>query len=158
MAKGLTGGEIAPVRRTGRSGKSRWSRRCADCRRRWTELAGPCEQAGKIVGSEEFGLVARSTCDGGQPKSGDGDLAAPGRQGLDPCLKKLHGSAGTLSRGSGEAKGLWKWLAAMAGVWVARAGGAELAGVKDEVKTAGVSVEWSVTCLGVVLKVAGELG
>jgi hypothetical protein len=49
-------------------------------------------------------LVARSTCSGGQPKSGDGDLVVPVRQGLDPCLEKLHGSTGKLSRGSGEAR------------------------------------------------------
>jgi hypothetical protein len=49
-------------------------------------------------------LVARSTCGGGRPKSSDGDLAVPVRQGLDPCLEKLHGSTGTLSRGSGEAR------------------------------------------------------
>jgi hypothetical protein len=74
-------------------------------------------------------LVARSTCGGGRPKSGDGDLAVPVRQGLDPCFEKLHGSTGILSRGSGEARGLWKWLAVMAGAQVARACGAELAGV-----------------------------
>jgi hypothetical protein len=103
-------------------------------------------------------LVARSTCDVGRPKSGDGDLAVPVRQGLDPCLEKLHGSTGTLSRGSGEARGLWKWLATMVGALVARAGDAELAGAKDEVGTAGVSVEWSVARPRVVFKGAGELG
>jgi hypothetical protein len=51
-------------------------------------------------------LVARSTCGGGRPKSIDGDLVVPVRQGLDPCLEKLHGSTRTLSRGSGEARGL----------------------------------------------------
>ena len=51
-------------------------------------------------------LVARSTCGGGRPKSSDGDLAVPVRQGLDPCLEKLHDSTRTLSRGSGEARGL----------------------------------------------------
>jgi hypothetical protein len=45
-------------------------------------------------------LVARSMCGGGRPKSSDGDLAVPVRQGLDPCLEKLHDSTGTLSRGS----------------------------------------------------------
>jgi hypothetical protein len=52
-------------------------------------------------------------------------------------LEKLHGSTGTLSRGSGEARGLWKWLAAMASARVAWTGGAELAGAKDGVGTAG---------------------
>jgi hypothetical protein len=103
-------------------------------------------------------LVARSTCGGGWPKSGDGDLVVPVRQGLDPCLEKLHGSTGTLFRGSGEARGLWKWLAAMAGARVARAGGAELAGAKDGVGTVGVSVEWGVARPGVVVKGVGELG
>jgi hypothetical protein len=83
-------------------------------------------------------LVARSTCGGERPKSGDGDLAVTVRQGLDPSLEKLHDSTGTLSRGSGEARGLWKWLAAMAGARVARAGGAELTGAKDGIRTAGV--------------------
>jgi hypothetical protein len=86
-------------------------------------------------------LVARSTCGGGRPKSGNGDLAAPVRQGLDPSLKKLHGSTGKLSRGSGEARCLWEWLAAMAGVLVAWAGGAELARAKNWVGTVRASVE-----------------
>jgi hypothetical protein len=51
-------------------------------------------------------LVAWSRCGGGRPKSGEGDLAVPVRQGLDPCLEKLHDSTRTLSRGSGEARGL----------------------------------------------------
>jgi hypothetical protein len=76
-------------------------------------------------------LVARSTRGGGRPKSGDGDLTVPVRQGLDPCLEKLHGSTGKLSRGSSEARCLWEWLAVMAGVWVARSGDAELAGAKN---------------------------
>jgi hypothetical protein len=65
-------------------------------------------------------LETRSTCGGGRPKSGDGDLAVPVRQGLDPCLEKLHGSMGTLSRGSSEARGLWKWLSVMAGAQAAQ--------------------------------------
>jgi hypothetical protein len=51
-------------------------------------------------------LIARSTSDGGRPKSGDGDLAVSVRQGLNPCLEKLHGFSGKLSRGLGEARGL----------------------------------------------------
>jgi hypothetical protein len=51
-------------------------------------------------------LIARSTCGGGRLKSGDGDLTVPVGQGLDPCLEKLHGSSGKLSRGSGDARGL----------------------------------------------------
>jgi hypothetical protein len=78
-------------------------------------------------------LIARSTCDGGRPKSGDGELAVSVRQGLDPCLEKLHGFSRKLSRGSGEARGLWKWLAMVAGARVARAGGTELARAKDRV-------------------------
>jgi hypothetical protein len=51
-------------------------------------------------------LIARSTCGGERPKFGDSDLAVPVRQGLNPCLEKLHGFSGKLSRGSGEARGL----------------------------------------------------
>jgi hypothetical protein len=85
--------------------------------------------------------IARSTRGGGRPKSGDDDLAVPVRQRFDPCLEKLHGSSGKLSKGSIEAKGLWKRLAAVAGAWVARAGGAELAGAKDCVWPAKVGAE-----------------
>jgi hypothetical protein len=56
-------------------------------------------------------------------------------------LEKLHGSSGKLSRGSGEARGLWKWLAVVADARVARAGGAELTGANDGVWSARVSVE-----------------
>jgi hypothetical protein len=85
--------------------------------------------------------IARPTRGGGRPKSGDGDLFVPVRQGFDPCLEKLHGSSGKLSKGSIEAKGLWKWLAAVAGAQVARAGGTELAGAKDGVWPVKVSAE-----------------
>jgi hypothetical protein len=59
------------------------------------------------------------------------------RQGLNPCLEKLHGFSGKLSRGSSEARGLWKWLVAVAGARLARAGSVELAGAKDRVWSAG---------------------
>jgi hypothetical protein len=85
--------------------------------------------------------IARSTRGGGRPKSGDDDLAVPVRQGFDHCLEKLHGSSGKLSKGSVEAEGLWKWLAAVAGARVARAGGAKLAGAKGGVWPAKVSAE-----------------
>ena len=85
--------------------------------------------------------IARSTRGGGRSKSDDDDLAVPVRQGFDPCLEKLHGSSGKLSKGSVEAEGLWKWLATVAGARVARAGGAELAGAKDGVWPAKVSTE-----------------
>jgi hypothetical protein len=42
--------------------------------------------------------IARPTRGGGRPKSGDGDLAVLVRQGFDPCLEKLHGSSGKLSK------------------------------------------------------------
>jgi hypothetical protein len=86
-------------------------------------------------------LIARSMCSCGRPKSDDGDLTVPVGQGLDPCLEKLHGSSGKLSRGSGEARGLWKWLAVVADAQVARAGGAELTGANDGVWSARVCVE-----------------
>jgi hypothetical protein len=85
--------------------------------------------------------IARSTRGGWRPKSGDDDLAVPVRQGFDPCLEKLHGSSGKLSKGLVEAEGLCKWLATVAGARVARAGGAELAGAKVGVWPAKVSAE-----------------
>jgi hypothetical protein len=50
-------------------------------------------------------------------------------------------SSGKLSKGSVEAKGLWKWLAAVAGARVARASGVELAGAKGGAWPAKVSAE-----------------
>jgi hypothetical protein len=50
--------------------------------------------------------IARSTRGGGRPKSGDGDLAVPVRQGFDPCLEKLHISSEKMSKSSVEAEGL----------------------------------------------------
>jgi hypothetical protein len=85
--------------------------------------------------------IAQPTRGDGRPKSGDGDLAIPVRQGFNPCLEKLHDSSRKLSKGSVEAEGLWKWLAAMAGARVARAGGVELAGAKDGVWSSKVSAE-----------------
>ena len=122
-------------------------------------MVGPRAQAGKLVSDEDSGLttagklspvsrgasrevvgasnwkmvylVARSTCGGGRLKSGEGDPAAPVRQGLGSCLKKLHGPMGKLSRGSGEAGCLREWLAMVAGTRVAQAGVAELARAKS---------------------------
>jgi hypothetical protein len=94
-------------------------------------------------------LVARSTRGGGWPKSGDGDPAAPVMQGLDSRLKKLHDSTWNPSRGSGEARCLREWLATVAGVRVAQAGVAELAGAKSWVGIVRTSAEWSVACPGV---------
>jgi hypothetical protein len=85
--------------------------------------------------------IARSTRGGGRPKSGDDDLTVPVRQGLDPCLEKLHGSSGKLSKGSVEAEDLRKWLVVVAGARVVRAGGAELAGAKGGVWPAKMSAE-----------------
>jgi hypothetical protein len=76
--------------------------------------------------------IARPTCGGGQQKSDDSDLAVPVRQGFNPCLEKLHGSPGKLSKGSVEVEGFWKWLATVAGARVARAGGAKR--VRSEVR------------------------
>jgi hypothetical protein len=45
-AAGLTGGEIAPVRCPGKSGRLRRSLRGTGRRRRWPELVGSCAQAG----------------------------------------------------------------------------------------------------------------
>jgi hypothetical protein len=85
--------------------------------------------------------IVRPTRGGGRPKSGDGDLTVPVRQGFDSCLEKLHGSSGKLSKGSVEAEGLWKWLAAVAGTRLAQAGGAELTRAKGGVWPAKVSAE-----------------
>ena len=85
--------------------------------------------------------IARPTRGGRRPKSRDGDLTVPVRQGFDHCLEKLHGSSGKLSKGLVEAESLWKWLAVVAGARVARAGGTELAGAKGGVWPARVSVE-----------------
>jgi hypothetical protein len=85
--------------------------------------------------------IARSTRGGWRPKSGDDDLTIPVRQGFDPCLEKLHDSSRKLSKGSVEAEGLCKWLVAVAGARVARAGGAELARAKGGVWPAKVSAE-----------------
>jgi hypothetical protein len=87
--------------------------------------------------------IARSMRGGRRLKSGDDDLAVSVRQGFDPCLEKLHSSSGKLSKGSIEAEGLWKWLAMVVGAWVARTGGAELAGAKDGVWPAKVREERS---------------
>jgi hypothetical protein len=95
---------------------------------------GAPQEAREVVGASNWKmiyLVARSTCSGGWPKSGEGDPAAPVRQGLDSRLKKLYGSMEKLSWGSSEASCLQKWLAAVAGVRVARAGNIELAGAKS---------------------------
>jgi hypothetical protein len=48
-------------------------------------------------------LVARSTCGGGGPMSGEVALASPARQGLGSSLGKLHSLWGKLSKGLGEA-------------------------------------------------------
>jgi hypothetical protein len=56
-------------------------------------------------------VVARSTCSGGRPKSGEVALAAPAGQGLGSSLEKLQGLSGNLSKGSGEVGGRRKRLA-----------------------------------------------
>jgi hypothetical protein len=49
---GLTGGDLAPVRCPGRSGRLQRSRRGTGRRWRWQELVGPRAQAGEFVGGE----------------------------------------------------------------------------------------------------------
>jgi hypothetical protein len=63
------------------------------------------------------------------------------RQCLGSSLEKLHRLSGKLSKGSVEAKGLWKWLATVAGARVARVGGAEFVGAKGGVWLVRVSAE-----------------
>jgi hypothetical protein len=96
-------------------------------------------------------LLAQSTCGGGRPKSGEGDPAALVRQCLGSRLKKLHGTTGKLSRGSGEARCLREWLVAVASARVARAGGAELARAKSWVGTVRTGAELSVARPGLAL-------
>jgi hypothetical protein len=108
---------------------------------------GSLTEVREVVGASNWTmvyLVARSTRGGGRPKSGEGDPAAPVRQGLGSCLEKLQGSTGKLSRGSGEARCLREWLAAVAGARVARAGDIELAGAKSWVWEVRRGAEWSV--------------
>ena len=56
-------------------------------------------------------LVARSTCGGGRPKSGEDNLTVSAGQGLGSSLARLHGLSGKLSKGSGEVGALREWLA-----------------------------------------------
>jgi hypothetical protein len=64
-------------------------------------------------------LVARSTCDGGRPKSSEVALASPVGQGLGSSLGKLHSLSGKPSKGSSEDGGRRKGLATAAalGQW-----------------------------------------
>jgi hypothetical protein len=64
-------------------------------------------------------LVSWSTCSGERSKSGEGDLAAPVRQGLGSRLKKLHSFTGKSSKRLGEARGRREKLAtaAVLGQW-----------------------------------------
>jgi hypothetical protein len=108
---------------------------------------GASREVREVVGASNWTmvyLVAWSTRGGGRPKSGEGDPAAPVRQGLGSCLEKLQGSMGKLSRGSGEARCLREWLAAVVGARVARAGDVELAGAKRWVWEVRRCAEWSV--------------
>jgi hypothetical protein len=95
---------------------------------------GALQEVREVVGASNLTmvyLVARSTRGGGLPKSSKGDPAAPMRQGLGSCFEKLHDTTVKLSRGSGEARCLRRWLAAVAGAQVARAGGIELVEAKS---------------------------
>jgi hypothetical protein len=56
-AEGLTGGEIALVRRPGRVGRLLRSRRGTGRRQRWSESASSRAQAGEFVGGEKSGLL-----------------------------------------------------------------------------------------------------
>jgi hypothetical protein len=62
-------------------------------------------------------LVARSTCGGGRPKSGEDNLTVSAGQGLGSILERLHGLSGKLSKGSGEVGALREWLATAVGLW-----------------------------------------
>jgi hypothetical protein len=112
---------------------------------------GAPREAREVIGASNWKmvyLVARSTCDCGWPKSGEGDPAAPVWHGLGSRLEKLHGFTRKPSRGSGKARYLREQLAVVADTRVARAGGAELAGAKSWVGTVRAGVAWSVARLG----------
>jgi hypothetical protein len=83
---------------------------------------GASREVREVVGASNWKmvyLVARSTCGGGRPKSGEVALASPARQGLGSSLGKLHSLSGKPSKGSGKAGGRRERLAtaAVLGKW-----------------------------------------
>jgi hypothetical protein len=74
---------------------------------------------------------ARSTCGGGRPKSGEGDLGLPVKSGLVRGLGKLHGPLAELAEALARLGGGWGGLATVVEALAAMAGGNELAGAKE---------------------------
>jgi hypothetical protein len=75
--------------------------------------------------------IARSTRDGGRPKSGDVDLGPPVKSGRVRGLGKLLGLLAELAEALACPKDGWSGLATMAEALAAMAGGIELAGAKE---------------------------
>jgi hypothetical protein len=161
-AEGLTGGETAPVRWPRVQWRSWGSRRCAGRRRGWSELAGPCAQAGELIGCEESGLsraqltnqmgqraspgikegvcvrnwttahrIARSTCTGGRPKSGEDDLGSPVKLCRVREPGKLHKLLAKLTERLARLGSDQSGLATVVEARVAMAGGRELTEAKE---------------------------
>jgi hypothetical protein len=74
---------------------------------------------------------ARSTCAGGRPKSGEGDLGLPVKFYRVRGLEKLHGPLAELTEALARLGGDWSGLATVAEALAAMAGGKELAGAKE---------------------------
>jgi hypothetical protein len=72
----------------------------------------------------------------------------PARACLVPWLGKLHETPGRLAEQLAHARDGWGELAAVAGVRVARAGGAALAGAGDLLRTVRQGAKWSVAYPG----------
>jgi hypothetical protein len=75
--------------------------------------------------------LARSTRDGGRPKSGEVDLGPPVKSGLVRGLGELHGLLVELAEALARLKGGWSGLATATEALAAIAGGIELAGAKE---------------------------
>jgi hypothetical protein len=75
--------------------------------------------------------LARSTRNGGRPKSGEVDLGPSVKSGLVRGLGKLHGPLAELAEALARLGGGWSGLATVAEALAAMAGGNGLAGAKE---------------------------
>jgi hypothetical protein len=76
--------------------------------------------------------IARSTCGGGRPKSGEVDLGPLVKSGRVRGLGELHGLLVELVEALARLEGGWSGLVTMAEALAAMAGGIELAGAKGK--------------------------
>jgi hypothetical protein len=76
--------------------------------------------------------IARSTRDGGRPKSGEVDLGPPVKSGQVRGLGELHGLLVELAEALARLGGGWSGLVTMAEALAAMAGGIKLAGAKGK--------------------------